>query len=481
MLDRTLLSTTSRICPEAPVPVAVLQEVRDAAGGAGNVAANIAALGGYPALVSIVGKDEAGYAIGSCLQHVPNVWLSLLDHEAVQTTVKMRVVSGGQLLLRVDQERPYYDVIGYSDVQARLVQHLQGTMSESLRLFVISDYGKGMLPQASVDNVVAAARTVGALIFVDCKRELYKYAGVVNLVKLNLQEAMDSVDDACHPGLAADKITQGCTAAHLISQQFGIPTVVVTLGADGVAVSSEGQTWNVPAHTQAVFDVTGAGDTFMAGLAVAFLEGADLRSAVDMANVAAALAVQVHGTTIVTRFAVEQFRRQQREPQFKLATLEEARRFASYCHDAGKKIVFTNGCFDLLHPGHVHVLRTARAAGDVLIVGFNSDESVRQLKGPTRPLIPQGERGLQLCDHHVVDMAVVYDEPSPDRLIRAISPHVLVKGEEYRNTTIPGAEYVASCGGEILLVPMLDWFSTTQLQVRLDGVQTTTTGQAAAS
>lgn len=462
IVDRNVYGTVSRVSPEAPVPVLDVDRVEDQPGGAANVAHNISALGRPDIscnLVAAVGRDPDGAALGSMFD--PHVVAVFFVDSSSPTLVKTRLRSSGmQLGPRIDQGKRVT-----VDPLAMWQRYISATSPE-VRAVVVSDYAKGTLQPQQIATLISGCVSAGVAVFVDGKpANMASYAGATVFTP-NLREAMEIVAADVHPALAMDcqPIEQGMTAAKLIASRYSIEHVFVTLGQHGAAYASRGgDTKHFAGTSVQPADVTGAGDTFLASLVVSLLRGVSLDDAMLAANTAARLAVQRVGTARVTADELSDELIRMRRGNTKLVTTDEAVSLAARCRRREKLVVFTNGCFDLLHPGHLHLLQEAKAVGDVLIVGLNSDNSVRCLKGDLRPVVNQDDRAKMLSAFDFVDAVVIFDEPSPANLIKAMRPDVLVKGQEYVETQVPGADLVARHGGRVVFVPMLPGFSTTGL------------------
>lgn len=381
MLDRYVTGEARRISPEAPIPVMTMLQERTMPGGAGNVARNIATLGGHCTLVGVVGADEEGAALGAVVASEPGLTDRLIRDPLRQTTVKQRFIAQGQQLLRVDREdtRP---------VDGAIADAVVNSVAEALAsapTIVLSDYAKGVLSTQVIGRVMALARDRGTIVIVDPKRvDMSVYAGATvltpNALEASLATGVDCEDD--------EGVVE---AGKRIAEFVGCRHVVVTRGAKGMTVVSA-RNGAPPVHLRTVqrevHDVSGAGDTAVAALALALAAGATIELAARLANIAAGIAVSRSGTAAVSvdELIAGMQRSSDRAESYKLASAAEAARQAARWRDQGKTVVFTNGCFDLLHPGHVQLLRRAKAEGDRLIVALNSDASVRRNKGDGRPI-----------------------------------------------------------------------------------------------
>ena len=448
MLDRYWSGSTSRISPEAPVPVVRVQGEQSRPGGAANVALNLAALGAQARVLGIVGRDEAAASLASALAE-RGVQAELLPGEA-PTITKLRVLSRNQQLIRLDFEEALAPVHDAAAFAARLSAQLPAT-----DVLVLSDYGKGTL--AGVAGLIAAARAAGVPVLIDPKgKDWTPYAGAT-LLTPNTGE-LEAVVGPCPD--TATLVAKG----ERLCAELGLKALLVTRSEHGMTLLEAGRPpLHLPAEAREVFDVTGAGDTVIATLAGALAAGSNLREACRLANAAAGVVVGKLGTATVSREELARAAHPQRtaidgvldEPEL-LARAAEARL-------RGKRVVMTNGCFDILHVGHVRYLQAARALGDLLLVAVNTDDSVKRLKGPERPLNATADRMALLAALQCVDWVVPFTEDTPARLIEAVLPDVLVKGGDYRVEQIAGHEAVQANGGEVRVLSFHDGYSTTRL------------------
>ncbi len=463
ILDRFVRGKVERISPEAPIPVLRIEAEDEVLGGVGNVARNVAALGGHAMLLSIVGDDPVADALDDLLEHEPRIDAELLPEANRQVTVKTRFVASGQQLLRADSETD-------SPVSDLAAQGLLATFDKviaGVHAVVISDYGKGVLTDRVLCHVIDTARTQGKAVLVDPKgRDFSRYSGA-ELITPNQRELADAT------ALATTSEEQVVAAARKVITDCGIDNVVVTRSSQGMSIVGANSVKNLPVRAREVFDVSGAGDTVIAVLATAIGCGADIGDAANLANLAAGIVVAKLGTAVAYPSEITAALQDPSGtgPAAKLVNLDSARDRAEGWRRQGLRVGFTNGCFDVLHPGHVHLLSQARATCDRLIVGLNSNESVTRLKGPERPVHGADERAMMLGAHGTVDLVVVFDEDTPITLIEALRPGVLVKGADYGLDEVVGAEAVRSWGGKVALVELKEGYSTTETLARLRQVQ----------
>ena len=460
ILDEYLSGSVQRISPEAPVPVHLVRNRDLTAGGAANVARNIQNAGGSALLLGLAGQDEDGHLLKGILEKDGISTDGIVQDENRVTIKKTRVTANRQQLLRIDWESVHSIGAVYQNLfLAKLEQ-------EDLNGILISDYGKGCLSDDFLSNIIMVAKSRQIKTLVDPKGKNYqKYCGAY-LVTPNWKEAcealnLDPLDDHNPAEVAVE-----------IRDRFSIDNVIITLGERGMVGASGGDlaedVFHLPAETREVFDVSGAGDTVVAILALAIGSGAPIRDAMLIANVAAGLVVEKWGTQPISlRELYDALERIDCEGDVsssrKVVRDDVCRNSIGNRGERSKKVVFTNGCFDLLHSGHVSYLEKARAKGDLLVVGLNSDESVKLLKGPSRPLIPMEQRASVLAGLACVDLVVIFDEVTPRRLIDFLQPDVLIKGADYSVEEIVGAESVIKGGGVVETVELVDGVSTTTI------------------
>ena len=452
MLDDYAWGDVARISPDAPVPVVDVRRRTRVLGGAGNVAHNVAVAGGRPALLCVVGDDAAGESfLALCGEAGIDAAGVVRDRER-RTTVKTRVVARGQHLLRLDEEdrRPLS-----AAAREQLLRALAAVLP-GCDVVAVSDYAKGVVDEGLTAEIARLAR--GATIVVDPKAaDLSRYRGCTvitpNAKEARLASGCDVDDEA---GLRE--------AAARIHARAGASAVLITRGERGMALSESGGGGFhlIPTRAREVFDVTGAGDTVLAYLALGLAAGAGVLEASTLANLAAGAKVGKVGTSPVGRAEVAAHE-EEGGAAGKVVDLEQAVARVAHLRSQGRRIVFTNGCFDLLHAGHVHLLERARALGDVLVVALNSDASVRRLKGEGRPVVRASDRVRVLAALASVGLVLVFEEDTPLPVIRQLRPDVLVKGGDYTKDTIVGADLVQSWGGEVATVPLVEGRSTTGL------------------
>jgi len=452
MLDHYIYGRVERISPEAPVPVLHLEREERTLGGAGNVLRNLHALGVETCFVSATGTDQAGREVARLVASLGGAEAHVLAERGRTTTLKTRYIAGTQQLLRADHER-------VAPLPAELRADLVRLASDALehhRVLILSDYAKGVLAEGVAAQIVAAAKAAGATVVVDPKGDDYAAYRGADLLKPNRPELAAAAKTPVRSDEEVIAAARGLIAAH------GFGAMLVSCGKDGMLLVERHATLKLAAEAREVFDVSGAGDTVVAVLAAALGAGATLAEAARLANAAAGVVVGKIGTAVVepTELEAALLNRDTIE-QRKTLPLSLALDQIARWRRGGARVGFTNGCFDLLHPGHIALLNQAKAACDRLVVAINSDPSVAKLKGPGRPVQNQDARAAVLSSLAAVDLVVIFDDDTPLALIEAIRPDVLVKGAEYRLDEVVGAPQVQSYGGRVLLADILPGYSTT--------------------
>lgn len=455
MLDRYLAGTVDRVSPEAPIPVIAISSVTAMPGGVGNVARNVAALGGVAALVAVVGDDEEGRELVRGLGAEGGIEPNLVTVPGRTTTVKMRFVAQGQQLLRADREQVSL-VSGDAEAQVLAALRDELTLAD---VVIVSDYAKGALTERIVSEAIKAARAAKKPVIVDPKsQDFARYKGA-SVIKPNAKELARASGMAC--GTEAEVLAAG----KAVLAKLDLRALLVTRSAAGMILMERGKAAIVlAARAREVFDVSGAGDTAIAGLALGLGAGLALADAAAIANEAAGIAVGKRGTAVVfpQELAHMLHDTDLEDAAAKVRELGPARDLVQQWQAAGQKIAFTNGCFDLIHPGHVALLAEARAQADRLVVGLNTDASVKRLKGANRPINSEMARAIVLASLRSVDAVVLFDEDTPLELLKALKPDVLVKGADYTLATVVGADLVQSYGGRVHLAKLVPEMSTTK-------------------
>jgi D-beta-D-heptose 7-phosphate kinase/D-beta-D-heptose 1-phosphate adenosyltransferase len=464
MLDRFVYGSVERTSPEAPVPVMALERTSNIPGGAANVARNVAALGSRAVLIGVVGDDEPAAELRRQLAGVAALRMQLLTDASRPTTIKTRYVADRQQVLRADVElaAPLAEPLA-----AAVLTEFSAALAEA-DIVILSDYGKGVLSESVTARAIAAATAAGKPVLVDPKsRSLLKYKGATVLTpnKLELQSA-------CGHDCSSD--AQVVAAARHILAQGICRTVVATRGKEGMSIiEAAGGALHIRTVASEVYDVTGAGDTAVAAMAVGLASGADISHVARLANVAAGIVVGKYGTATATpdEILARLSSVQDSGVAHSNFTLERAQLLVTRWRTLGLRVAFTNGCFDVLHPGHVSLLNQAKHRADRLIVGLNSDKSVRRLKGPARPVQDAGARAMVLNSLKAVDAVVIFEEDTPLALITALEPDVLVKGADYTVETVVGADLVLRRGGQVVLADLVPSYSTTETIRRIVAIK----------
>ncbi|MBI5569733.1 MAG: D-glycero-beta-D-manno-heptose-7-phosphate kinase [Desulfomonile tiedjei] len=458
MLDEYIIGEVDRISPESPVPVVVARDRLRRLGGAGNVVRNLISLGGTVALLSAVGNDSAGrWFKQHCEQMaVESFWLK--DDRSRPTTIKTRVVARNQQIVRIDEEH-----VGYisPELEAAIIDDVR-SVAPQVQAMVVSDYGKGLVTPSLLKALLSAARANGIPTLVDPKgMDFTRYRGCTYITP-NLREASTA------SGVEIRDEESVVRAGRILLDLTAAIAVVITRGRQGITLVTRQKAETFPVKPVEIVDVTGAGDTVIATLALAVANGLSIENAIEIANLAASIVVSRFGAAAVT---LEEMVLALNEDHTgsKLVALDDIAAVLRNHRIQGHGIVFTNGCFDLLHAGHLEIIRRAASFGSVLVVGINSDKSVASIKGHGRPIVPQAERMELIAALNPVDYVVVFDEDTPLRLIEEVRPDVLVKGEDWKGKHVVGQDIVEARGGRVEFVKLLRGLSTTQLIRRIRG------------
>ncbi len=455
ILDRYVIGSVQRMSPEAPIPVLRPTRLQATLGGAANVALNIATLGGQAWLAGVVGDDPAGAEIAGLLAGADRIHSALVTAPGRQTTAKTRFLAGTHQLLRLDEETT-------ASIEPQVAEALLGrigTLLDTIDVIVLSDYAKGVLTDAVLERLLALAAAHNRMVIADPKRaDFAAYRGATVLTpnesEIRLGTRIEASDDS-----GAERAGRAALAT------TGGEAVLVTRSEKGLTlVRRDQKTVHLPTRAREVADVSGAGDTLVAALAVAVAAGAALPEAAMLANVTAGISVGKPGTATVTGeelLGVLHLEELVASDRKVAASWNEAAARTAAWRASGLRVGFANGCFDLIHPGHVHLLSEARAACDRLVVALNTDASVKRLKGPTRPVQNETARATVMASLAPVDLVVLFDEETPLELVRALRPDVLVKGSDYRIENVVGAAEVQGWGGKVVLVDLQQGHSTT--------------------
>jgi D-beta-D-heptose 7-phosphate kinase/D-beta-D-heptose 1-phosphate adenosyltransferase len=455
MLDCYVRGSVSRVSPEAPVPVVSIEQEWSRPGGAGHVAASLAGLGCQVTVVGAVGADPAADDLRKALSTAGVSAPELVNVPESRTVTKTRILANGfHQLVRFDRD-PQQD--HWERSADRLLAAALPRVAESSAV-VLADYNKGTLSARVITALVAEARKHRRPVIIDPKKRdfaIYRDASVLTPNTLEVETAT---------GRSLRSDAEFGQAASELRARLGLGAMLITRGPHGMTGADDSGVFHLAARVREVADVTGAGDTVVAVLAAAMAGGATFRDACALASLAAGIAVSQPGAYVVRR---EELQAAAGMGSHKIVSRETVRQHAKARRERGQRVVFTNGCFDILHAGHLQSLQQARNLGDALVVGVNTDASVRAIKGPERPILSQEHRAGLLAGLACVDYVVLFDDATPEQLIHAVEPDILVKGGDYDPKTIAGADFVRSRGGQVVTLPLLEGFSTTRILERV--------------
>jgi D-beta-D-heptose 7-phosphate kinase/D-beta-D-heptose 1-phosphate adenosyltransferase len=458
MVDEYILGDVERISPESPVPVVVARDRLRRLGGAGNVVRNLVSMSGKVALFGTVGKDEPGEWFRNHCETMAIETFWLREDATKPTTIKTRVVARNQQIVRIDEE--YVRDIG-PDLERAVAKDLEKVMPQ-VEAVIVSDYGKGFLTPRVLEVLFSSARQNGLPVIVDPKgMNFRRYVGATYITP-NVREASMATGIEIRDGESLAK------AGEILLKQTGAQGIIITRGREGMTLVTLRKHEDFRVKPVEIVDVTGAGDTVVSALALSIASGLTIEEAISIANLAASLVVSRFGAAWVT---LEQMIESLRDSghRSKRVEIDEIGSVLRHHRIQGQSIVFTNGCFDLFHVGHLELLRRAAALGDVLVVGVNSDTSVARIKGPGRPIVQESDRVELIAALHFVDYVVVFQEDTPFNLIKEVRPDVLVKGEDWRGRTVVGEDLVMARGGRVAFVNHVGAVSTTELLRKIRG------------
>jgi D-beta-D-heptose 7-phosphate kinase/D-beta-D-heptose 1-phosphate adenosyltransferase len=456
MIDHYLWGGCERISPEAPVQVLDVARETTVLGGAGNVINNLIALGASVSVAGVIGDDVNGRELSSMLTEIGVNCDALVTQHGRKSSKKSRLIAAHQQILRYDNESK--DAITLES--AGKILHAIEKEVAGYDMIILSDYGKGVLTPGLSQGVIAMAKEAGKKVLVDPKGTDYsKYKGA-HLLTPNRKEAAEAT------GIEITDEQSLEAALVWLQKKCELDRSMITLSEDGIAIF-DGQVKRFPTVAKEVFDVTGAGDTVIASFAYALSAGMSIEETAHFANLAAGVVVGKIGSATVTLDEIEEYEStlHQSSSDAHIKSFEEIDAIVNRCRNQGKRIVFTNGCFDILHVGHVKYLQKAKSFGDILIVGLNSDASVRELKGPDRPVNAEDDRAYLLAALEAVDYVVKFGDDTPYELIRMVRPDVLVKGGDYEGKEVVGTEF----SGELKLVEFVEGKSTTKTIEKIQG------------
>ena len=453
MLDRYLIGNVSRISPEAPVPVVKLKESFDRIGGSGNVAANLSLLGIKTVIAGQIGDDIDGKKLFEILKK-NHIGVEGIIKDKNPTTTKTRIIGEHQQMMRIDQEATS-DLI---DSNA-LIKKITTLLNKKPAIVILSDYAKGVLSERLCQHVIKNARSKKIPVLVDPKGIHYKKYKNATAITPNKKEAIE----ACH--IHVTKNTNFLMPLLKLKKSLNLQFIAMTKGEDGIDLIQGNTIKNLPAvNQQQVFDVSGAGDTVIATLAACMIAKMPIETSLNIANIAAGIVIGKLGTIPITLAdLIKTLSSQHSDQEKKIHSLDSLMEQVGVWKKQKKKIVFTNGCFDILHAGHVTYLEKAKKLGDVLILALNSDSSVTKLKGKSRPVIHQEDRARVLAALSSVDGIVVFSEATPLHLIKKIQPDVLVKGSDYKKNQVVGHQELKKWNGKVELVSIVPGRSTSAI------------------
>ena len=456
MLDRYVHGEVNRISPEAPIPVLSEKAISITTGGAANVARNLAQLGCRVSLIGLAGTDDAGRELAQAIADVPQILFTPIVCSDRPTTVKTRYLSSGQQMLRVDSE--VTTPLAEND-STKLIETATVLMPDC-DILILSDYAKGCLTPDLIAQLTELAHSQNIKVIIDPKSANFSDYRGADLVTPNLSELRRA------SGLSENSLEAIEAAAREIMQSNAIEQILVTLSARGMMMVTSDSAFHLPARPCEIFDVSGAGDTVIALLASGLVTGLSLEQAAELANLGASLVVAKSGTACLALGEILA----QNSGAAQALSLAEVTELAEKWRGDGEKIGFTNGCFDLLHAGHIHILRKSAQACDRLIVGLNADSSVKRLKGEERPIQSEDIRSAILANLPFVDAVVLFEDDTPQQLIDILVPDYLSKGGDYQIENIVGADTVIAAGGKVQAIPLLEGHSTSRF-LKLSSIQ----------
>ena len=454
MIDHYLWGSCDRISPEAPVQVVNVKKESSVLGGAGNVINNLVTLGSVVDVISVIGNDSVANELKSLLEKIDVPTSNLVVENNRKTSKKSRLIASQQQVLR-------YDMESIDDINENSHKQIIQTLEKNIDKYssiILSDYGKGVLTTNLTKEIIKIANKNSIKVLVDPKGKDYsKYKGSYTLTP-NKKEAMEATN------IDIKDESSLIEALKSLKRQCELEVSLITLSEQGIAIFDDELTIK-PTVAREVYDVTGAGDTVIASIAFALGNNLDIKDAIYFANLAAGVVVGKIGsaTTTLDEIYEYEYSLHKSNSTSHIKTFDEIKTLSSKLHSQGKKIVFTNGCFDILHVGHVKYLEVAKSYGDVLILGLNADSSVRKLKGSSRPINSQDDRAYILASLESVDYVVIFEEETPYELIKLIKPHVLVKGGDYEGKEVVGQDIA----DELKLVQFVDGKSTTNTIKRI--------------
>lgn len=457
MLDRFIAGSVSRISPEAPIPVLKAKDERISIGGAGNVAVNLTSLGACVKIFGIIGNDDNGNKLSELLKQTEIDSNDIITDPERITTTKSRIISRNQQIVRIDHEQinPISDLTRKKIVRS-YINSINKFKPDGI---IISDYAKGLITRKLCKEIIKHPKVKNIFVAVDPKgKDFTKYKGA-SVITPNQTEA----EEVCGFNIVGEATIK--KAMKRLSKITGIDNIIITRGNEGISYFVRGQYINtVHSNAREIFDVTGAGDTVVSVLTLSYLSSKSWEDSVRIANAAAGIVVVRVGTGSVTqRDLLNAFVNNRNLKLEKIVSRNFLLELLSQLRKEKKKVTFTNGCFDLFHKGHLHLLNEAKNFGDILIVGVNDDDSVKRIKGEQRPYIPALDRARMIAELECVNFVIVFAEDTPLKLIKMIKPDILIKGSDYKHKKVIGSEFVESYGGEVKFIEQLKGISTSTL------------------
>jgi D-beta-D-heptose 7-phosphate kinase/D-beta-D-heptose 1-phosphate adenosyltransferase len=456
MIDHYIWGSCERISPEAPVQVVNVSRENSVLGGAGNVINNLLSLGADVSIYSVVGDDDNAREMQRMLAEIEPKVVHLVEEEGRRTTKKSRIIASNQQVIRYDDETTV-DITPNSETV--LLEAFEKKLS-LYEMIILSDYGKGVLTPTLSKNIITLAKKLNKPILVDPKGMDYsKYKGATLLTPNKKEASLAMQIDICDDASLAKAIQK-------LKSEIELDYSIITLSEDGMALLDD-EVQTIPTVAREVYDVTGAGDTVIASLGVALASGLNIEEACDFSIKAAAVVVAKVGSATVTLNEIEEYEHSlnQGKSESKIKNFEQIERIAKRLNEQGRNVIFTNGCFDILHRGHATYLQKAKELGDILILGLNSDESIRRLKGAERPINSLEDRAFLIGALESVDFVVPFWEDTPYELIRLVKPNILVKGADYKGKEVIGSDIAK----EVVLIDFVAGKSTTNLIEKISG------------
>jgi D-beta-D-heptose 7-phosphate kinase/D-beta-D-heptose 1-phosphate adenosyltransferase len=468
MLDAYIYGDALRISPEAPVPVLKVKSTKCACGGAGSVANDLLALGGQVICIGVTGKDKNAEKMRRMLSEAGTDTSGLIEVSDRPTTIKQRLIGLAQhrhpqQLIRIDDESS-------EPLEPQVVEQIEKVYSEKLShadIVCLQDYNKGLLTDSLCAKLISLAKKAGKRVLVDPAsiNNYSKYTGAT-LITPNRKETSKAV------GFEINTTDDAARAAEILCKKIKLDAAIITLDKEGAYLHCDGLSKIVPTIPRNVYDVTGAGDMVLATLAVTLAAGCDYETSVRLSNIAGGIEVEKFGiATVTVDEIVNEILSVHRGKSGKIRQIDSLITELDWHKKQGEKIVFTNGCFDVLHRGHIEFLKFCKAQGQIVVLGLNSDNSVKQIKGPQRPINNQHDRAAVLAALETVDYIVVFDTPDPLKLIEQVKPDVLVKGKDWEHKGVVGREFVESYGGKVMLADLIEGKSSTDTIEKMNSLK----------